>query len=102
MNHMKNTILLSICFFPLLLFAQERNELSSKINEVTVYQSGARVSRIAETTVEKGTQVFFLTGISSKMDKKSVFEKSLSNNELPDLSLKKIYIIRYALSDLDH
>ena len=33
---------------------------------------------------------------------KSVFEKSLSNNELPDLSLKKIYITRYALSDLDH
>ena len=69
---MKNTILLSLCFFPLLLFAQERNELSSKINEVTVYQSGARVSRIAETTVEKGTQVFFLTGISSKMDKNSI------------------------------
>ena len=68
---MKNTILLSLYFFPLLLFAQERNELSSKINEVTVYQSGARVSRIAETAVEKGTQVFFLTGISSKMDTNS-------------------------------
>ena len=33
---------------------------------------------------------------------KSVFGKSLSKNELLDLSLKKIYITRHALPDLNH
>ncbi len=48
------------------------NLLPSKIKEVTVYLSGAQITRTAECNLDAGTTEIILTGLSTKIDESSI------------------------------
>ena len=66
-----------ICFLfiPFLSFAQKDNPLKtvdSKIEAVTVYESGAQVERSFKTTLAVGKTQLVLRGVSSQLDPQSI------------------------------
>jgi len=67
---MKNLIVLLI-LCPLLIFGNDK-KLPSKIKEVTVYLSGANITRTAECNLLSGTSEITLTGLSTKIDESSI------------------------------
>lgn len=67
---MKNLILfLVLC--PCLIFGNDK-KIPSKIKEVTVYLSGASITRTAECNLVYGTSEITLTGLSTKIDESSI------------------------------
>ncbi|TMM57237.1 mucoidy inhibitor MuiA family protein [Maribacter algarum] len=67
---MKNLILfLVLC--PFLIFGNDE-KIPSKIKEVTVYLSGANITRTAECNLDAGTSEITLTGLSTKIDESSI------------------------------
>jgi uncharacterized protein (TIGR02231 family) len=70
---MKRIIILLIIACTLQLSAQNSEKrISSKINDVTVYLQGARVSRTATASIPKGISVITFEGLSSDIDPNSV------------------------------
>lgn len=71
---MKNlTLCLFAMFFSLTVFSQNKPiPVSSKIEKVTVFTSGAQVLRKAKTTILKGKSTLVFNGISPNIDKQSI------------------------------
>ena len=67
---------LLFCYFmSLSVLAQKEpvtKVLESKIEEVTVYESGAQVTRTAKTNLTAGRAALILRGVSSQLDKQSL------------------------------
>ena len=67
---------LLFCYFmSLSVLAQKEpvtKVLESKIEEVTVYESGAQVTRTAKTNLPAGRAALILRGVSSQLDKQSL------------------------------
>ena len=66
-----------ICFLfvPFLSFAQKDNSsktVDSKIEAVTVYESGAQVERSFKTSLAVGKTQLVLRGVSSQLDPQSI------------------------------
>lgn len=61
------------------LFGQNLPTVNSTIREVTVFPSGAQVTRIAETTLASGKSELVFSGISPSIDKESIQVKGEGN-----------------------
>lgn len=66
-------ILLASLHAPLL--AQSEKNVESSIKDVTVYQQGVLVSRTARSIIPKGKSTLIFSGLSSKIDTKSIQAK---------------------------
>ena len=67
---MKNAVIL-LFFAPLFLFANA-TKVPSKIKEVTVYLSGAQITRTASCQLHEGSNEVVFTGLSHKIDESSI------------------------------
>lgn len=67
---MKNLFLLLV-LCPFLIFGNDE-KIPSKIKEVTVYLSGANITRTAECNLSPGASEITLTGLSTKIDESSI------------------------------
>lgn len=67
---MKNIVLLLLAL-PILLFSNEK-KVPSKIKEVTVYLSGAQITRTAICNLKEGSNQVIFTGLSHKIDESSI------------------------------
>lgn len=65
------TICLFLCLSPVFIFGNDLN-VPSEITEVTVYLSGANITRIAKCKLEQGTSEITLTGLSTKIEESSI------------------------------
>lgn len=61
-----------ILFFPFFCFGQNPIKIASTIEKVTIYFSGAQVSRTAKININQGKNEFVFTGISPQIDKESI------------------------------
>jgi TonB-dependent SusC/RagA subfamily outer membrane receptor len=57
--------------FPLFIFSNDK-KISSEIKEVTVYLSGASITRVATCKLRAGTSEITLSGLSTKIDESSI------------------------------
>lgn len=90
---------LLLCLFPLYIFGNDK-PIPSKIKEVTVYLSGANVTRTAQCTLDQGVSSWTLTGLSTKIEEStiqisglqavSILSMSYDINFLPALSNKTV------------
>ncbi|MBI1184061.1 mucoidy inhibitor MuiA family protein [bacterium] len=71
LKNMKFIIAFVACFATLGLYA-ETIDLASKISGVTVYPSGATISRTASTQITKGNKTLRFYGISNSIDPNSI------------------------------
>lgn len=104
----KFTLLLFTVLFSLsALVAQDRTkEVNSNIKEVTLYLSGATVTRTAAFDLDKGITRVVLTGLSPKLDSRSIQVGlgtevdilSVSDNSATNIDPRKMPILKF-LSD---
>ncbi|RDY61483.1 mucoidy inhibitor MuiA family protein [Flagellimonas nanhaiensis] len=88
---MKNLVLL-LLFFPFVCFAHD-SEVPSKIKEVTVYLSGAQITRTASCQLKEGNNQVVFTGLSHKIDESSI--------QISGLNAVSILSISYDINYLD-
>ncbi len=70
---MQKTALFLLCFFiALSTFAQKRQEITSKIERVTTFVSGAQITRKATAYLQAGKTELVFTDISPNIDKQSI------------------------------
>ena len=86
---MKNTAILFV-LAPFFLFANE-SKIPSKIKEVTVYLSGAQITRTATCSLQEGSNEVVFTGLSHKIDESSIQISGLG----PVSILSLVYNINY-------
>ncbi|UPT66544.1 MAG: mucoidy inhibitor MuiA family protein [Sphingobacteriales bacterium JAD_PAG50586_3] len=65
---MKKIHLIILLLLPALVWAQNKQELTSKIERVTVYYDGAQVTRVAKAQLQSGTTELTLKGITKFAD----------------------------------
>ena len=80
-----------LLFYPFLLVANDK-AIPSKISEVTVYLSGAQITRSANCTLEQGTSELVFTGLSSKIDENSIQLSGLQSVSILSLSYDINYL----------
>jgi uncharacterized protein (TIGR02231 family) len=90
---MKSITLLTILFFgQTIIWASEKKTIvNSKINKVTVYQQGAKVSRKANYSASKGINKIIIQGVSSQIDYNSIQVSTTGNAILLDSKYKLFY-----------
>lgn len=86
---MKNTAILFV-LAPFFLFANE-SKIPSKIKKVTVYLSGAQITRTATCSLQEGSNEVVFTGLSHKIDESSIQISGLG----PVSILSLVYNINY-------
>lgn len=69
-------------------------KISSKIKEVTVYLSGASITRTAECNLTFGTSEITLTGLSTKIDESSIQISGLQAVSILSMSYDINYLIK--------
>ena len=89
---MKNLILVLV-LSPFLIFANDQ-ELPSKIEAVTIYLSGAEVSRSAICNLHAGTTEVIFTGLSHKIDEGSIQISGLQGVSILSMSYDIDYLVR--------
>lgn len=89
---MKNLILFLI-FFPFLISANDK-KLPSKIDAVTVYLSGAEVSRSSICNLSAGTTEVIFTGLSHKIDESSIQISGLQGVSILSISYDINYLVK--------
>ena len=84
---------LSIYLFiiPFLVFANDRI-LPSRIKSVTVYLSGAQITRTAHCTLSEGSNEITFTGLSHKIDESSIQISGLKSVSILSISYDKNYL----------
>ncbi len=88
---MKNLILF-LFFIPSIVFPSDK-KVPSKINEVTVYLSGAEITRKASCVLKEGMNEIVFTGLSHKIDESSI--------QISGLNAVSILSIEYDLNYLE-
>ncbi|MDC0008281.1 mucoidy inhibitor MuiA family protein [bacterium] len=81
---MKHLVLFLIAF-PFLIFGNDE-KTPSKIKEVTVYLSGANITRTAECSLVEGASEITLTGLSTKIDENSIQISGLQSVSILSMS----------------
>jgi len=93
---MKNLfVLLMLC--PLLVLGND-GKLPSKIKEVTVYLSGAHITRTSDCNLTAGTSEFTFTGLSTKINESSIQISGLQSVSILSMS----YDINYMVKEIDN
>ncbi len=88
---MKN-LFFFFALYPFLVFSNDE-KLSSKIKEVTVYLSGASITRTAECNLTSGASEITLTGLSTKIDESSIQISGLQTVSILSMSYDINYLI---------
>lgn len=92
------------------LEAQDRTkEISTEIREVTVYLYGATINRAGQADLEPGTTKLVLTGLSPKLDSRSiqvglgtdVSILSVSDNPATIINQKKLPILKFLTDSIE-
>ncbi len=86
------TIALFFLSIPFLLFSNEQ-KLPSKIKEVTVYLSGAQITRTVACHLNEGSNEVIFTGLSPKIDESSI--------QISGLNAVSILSIAYSINYLE-
>ena len=73
-------------------FAQTEKELSTKIEEVTVFLSGAEIHRLGNTTLSPGSSTIKMSGLSPSIDPSSVQVKGKGNFIILSVNHKLNYL----------
>lgn len=68
---MMKKLLLILLFIPMLIHGNDKN-IPTEIKEVTVYLSGAQITRTAKFDLKSGTSEFIFGGLSTKIDESSI------------------------------
>jgi uncharacterized protein (TIGR02231 family) len=76
---------LFLCLCPLFIFGNDKN-VSSEIKEVTVYLSGANITRIAECRLKEGTSEITLTGLSTRIEESTIQISGLQSVSILSMS----------------
>ncbi|WP_435622470.1 mucoidy inhibitor MuiA family protein [Flagellimonas sp.] len=87
---MKNLIVLFLAI-PFIVFANER-EIPSKIKEVTVYLSGAQITRTAKCQLKAGKNELIFMGLSPKVDESSLQISGLHSTSILSMSYDLNYL----------
>jgi len=77
MKRFLTVILISL--LPISLLAQPEKIVESVIKDVTVYQQGVQISRICKSTLQKGKTTLIFSGLSSKIEPKSIQAKATND-----------------------
>lgn len=77
-------IFISLLLFSCAVFAQQST--SSKINDVTVYLSGAKITRVASVQLDKGSNELVMTKLSPDIDESSIRVSDLDGLRLLGLN----------------
>jgi len=90
---MRKTITLFLLgFISIAAMAQTEKAVDSKIENVTVYQEGAEITRQAKIDLQKGKTVLIFNGLSSKLDSKSIQAKGDNNLMIVSISQSIDYL----------
>ncbi|MEM1336213.1 MAG: mucoidy inhibitor MuiA family protein [Bacteroidota bacterium] len=87
---MKNTILL-VLLIATSVFPNAQN-VPSKIKKVTVYLSGAEITRTAQCSLKEGSNIVIFTGLSHKIDESSIQVSGLNVVSILSLSYDINYL----------
>ncbi|TRX66320.1 DUF4139 domain-containing protein [Carboxylicivirga sp. M1479] len=93
--------LLTLLFVGLLgqaTFSQTEKSVESKIKNVTVYQQGAEISRVASVNLKKGKTTLLFKGLSSKLNAKSVRAQGNKNLMIVSISHSIDYLNKMKVS----
>ena len=90
---MRNLVLF-LCFFSFVLHAND-HKVPSTIKGVTIYLSGAQITRTASCQLQEGTNEIVFTGLSTKIDESSIQVSGLTSVSIHSISfdinfLKKV------------
>ncbi|WP_291871179.1 mucoidy inhibitor MuiA family protein [Maribacter sp.] len=86
-------LLFFLCLFPLITFGNDQ-QIPSKIKEVTVYLSGAEISRNASFLLKEGTTQITFTGLSTKVDESSIQISGLQAASILSMSYDINYLAK--------
>ena len=75
----KKIVTLALTIANLIVFAQDIKEVNSEIKAVTVYLNGAEINRIANVSIQKGTNEIKLIGLSPYIQPSSIQVKANNN-----------------------
>lgn len=103
---MKKLTLISLILFLSISSSKAQDrivEVNTSIKEVTLYLSGATVSRIANVTVPRGTSTIIIKGLSPKLDSRSIQVGlgtevdilSVSDNAATNIDPRKMPILNF-------
>lgn len=84
-------IILTFLLVPLISLAANEKTVSSTIKGVTVYQQGAQVTRKANYSITKGTNVIIIEGVSPSIDARSLQVKTSGDAVLLDSKYNIFY-----------
>lgn len=76
---MKSILVVCLLFITIYSFGQEEKEISSKINEVTVFIQGAQITRKVSTQIGKGNSTLKFIKLSPFINPKSIQVKANGN-----------------------
>lgn len=76
---MRKLIFALLVFCQLAIFAQTEKTIESAIKDVMVYQQGAQITRSGKCTLQKGKFTLVFSGLSSKIDPKSIQAKGTND-----------------------
>ena len=81
---MRNLVLF-LCFFSFVLHAND-HKVPSTIKGVTIYLSGAQITRTASCQLQEGTNEIVFTGLSTKIDESSIQVSGLTSVSIHSIS----------------
>ncbi|WP_298475664.1 mucoidy inhibitor MuiA family protein [uncultured Maribacter sp.] len=86
-------IIFFLCLFPLITLGND-HQIPSKIKEVTVYLSGAEITRNASFLLKEGTTQMTFTGLSTKVDETSIQISGLQATSILSMSYDINYLAK--------
>ncbi len=84
---LKNMMAAMLCFIVIAAQAQDEQKINSKVQKVTVFLSGAQVTRTATVNINPGTSELVFDGIAPSVDEQSI--QVHANGEFTILSVKQ-------------
>ena len=91
---MRNLFLTIFGLVPILLIAQSPEKIvQTRVDNVTVYPSGAQVERSGKLIVPRGDCYLRFTGLSSLIDKGSIQVKNVGQFEVISVNSTTDYIV---------
>ncbi|MGB0432075.1 MAG: DUF4139 domain-containing protein [Bacteroidia bacterium] len=84
-------ILFALICNPFFLFSNSKN-INSEIDHVTVYPTGATISRVANTSISKGASTLRFYGISTTIDPNSIQLEAMGDYIVQSIAYKYDYL----------
>lgn len=88
---MMKKLLFILLFIPMLIHGNDKN-IPTEIKEVTVYLSGAQITRTAKFDLKSGTSEFIFGGLSTKIDESSIQLSGLQSVSILSMAFNIDYL----------